>query len=81
MTAYAILLAQDGGFDSLLQEIHQFIEARGGNEVGWGFELRFDIFEENGVAEAAHSLLAEAGIGFPITEVGFREVTDVIAPH
>jgi hypothetical protein len=43
--------------------------------------MRFDILEENCIAEAAHSLPAEAGVGFPITEVSFREITDVIAPQ
>ncbi|HEV7403508.1 MAG TPA: hypothetical protein VGO11_11295 [Chthoniobacteraceae bacterium] len=63
----------------LLKEIHQFIETRGRNEVGRRFEMRLDVFEEDGVAEAADCLLAEAGIRFPITKVPFRKIADVIA--
>ena len=43
--------------------------------------MRFNIFEKDGVAKAADSLWAKAGVGFTITEVTFREVTDVIAPQ
>ena len=68
-------------FDSFLEEIHQVIESSDGDEVGRRFEMRLDVLEQNSIAETADSFRAEARIGFPITKVTFREVTDVVAPQ
>lgn len=81
MTASSVSFPEDRCFDFPLEEIYELVESGDRNEVGRSFEMGLDVFKQHGVTKAPDSLRTETGVGFPITKVTLREVTDIIAPR